>query len=291
MEQFFQQSRVIVTPHQKRMLHAAEYETFLLVENGRGRCQWNGQSSNFSTETVLLLRPQTEVEVLAEGKTSVQICEIKLLPQFLQTLSDESCDLLAALSVVPFECAAVSLTAQDATMLKRLAGLMEQEQTSPHGFAAELCKKNLIGLFVVLLLRACRKEEQKNALVGRRKLMVDDVFAYINEHLPEPLHLKDLAAHFYVSQEHLAREFHRQTGQTVHQYIVKVRLAKCKELLCDGLPLTAIWAKCGFSSYTTMIRSFKQQFGISPTQYYKQCCQKAREHAGAVLEHTQRQTQ
>lgn len=283
---WFEQSEIIVKSHQHRILHAAEYETFLLIQNGRGRCKWSQGDVVFSTETVLLLHPQTEIEIMAESKTPVKIWELKILPQRLELLSDEQCNLLAGLSVVPFECAAVQLTAQNATMLKRLAGLMQHEEHAD-AFAGEICQKNLTSLFVILLLRFCQREEEKTALVGRRKLMVDEVFAYINEHISEPLSLKDLAAHFYVSSEHLAREFHRQTEQTVHQYIVKVRLARCKELLCEGLPLTAIWARCGFSSYSTMIRSFKQEFGVSPAKYYKECCQKAREHAAILAEYTE----
>lgn len=261
---------------ESRTLYAGEEEAVVLVQQGKGNCNWTGHEQTFCAETVLLLRPQTQMTVTAKAKT--QLWKLKLSRQLLEYLSDEECNLAGGFSVVPFCCAAVQLPAQDATMLKRLAALLWQEQHTPNQFAASISEKSLLALFVVLLLRACRKEEKTNALVNRRRLIVDEVFAYIGHHITQPLTLEYLSAQFYVSPEHLSREFKRQTGQTVHRYIVKIRLARCKELLCDGLPLTAIWQQCGFSSYTSMIRSFQKEFGITPAAYYKQCCQLARNY-------------
>ena len=144
------------------------------------------------------------------------------------------------------------------------------------------------GLLVAGVLRCCVNEERKTALVGRKRLVVDEVFAYINAHLAEPLQLKDLAAHFYVSPEHLARQFKQRTGQTLHQYIIKARLSRCRELLCNGVPLSAIWMQCGFSGYSAMLRSFKQEFGVTPAEYYRQCCQRAREYPEEALPETKK---
>ena len=104
---------------------------------------------------------------------------------------------------------------------------------------------------------------------------VEEVFSFIGSHLEEPMPLEFLAARFYVSPEHLARQFKKQTGQTLHQYILRARLARCRALLCDGVPLAAIWPQCGFSGYRAMLRAFKRHFGVSPTEYYRQCRQRA----------------
>jgi len=77
---------------------------------------------------------------------------------------------------------------------------------------------------VVLALRACIHAEFHTASVSRHYLMLDEVFLFIQAHLTEELTLERLEKEFFVSREHIAREFKRQTGQTVHRYIVKARL-------------------------------------------------------------------
>ena len=59
---------------------------------------------------------------------------------------------------------------------------------------------------------------------------------FIQAHLTEELTLERLEKEFFVSREHIAREFKRQTGQTVHRYIVKARLDRCCTLIEQGLP-------------------------------------------------------
>ena len=73
---------------------------------------------------------------------------------------------------------------------------------------------------VVLALRACIHAEFHTASVSRHHLMLDEVFLFIQAHLTEELTLERLEKEFFVSREHIAREFKRQTGQTVHRYIV-----------------------------------------------------------------------
>ncbi len=67
------------------------------------------------------------------------------------------------------------------------------------------------------------------ASVSRHHLMLDEVFLFIQAHLTEELTLERLEKEFFVSREHIAREFKRQTGQTVHRYIVKARLDRANQ--------------------------------------------------------------
>ena len=63
---------------------------------------------------------------------------------------------------------------------------------------------------------------------------MDDIFRYIREHLTEDLSLETLEEQFYVSRYHLCREFKKMSGQTIHSYIVKMRLNLCKKHIGDG---------------------------------------------------------
>ena len=99
--------------------------------------------------------------------------------------------------------------------------MLPQERTQ---FGAAVFEHGILQMFVVLALRACIHAEFHTASVSRCHLMLDEVFLFIQAHLTEELTLERLEKEFFVSREHIAREFKRQTGQTVHRYIVKARL-------------------------------------------------------------------
>ena len=104
-------------------------------------------------------------------------------------------------------------------------------------FGAAVFEHGILQMFVVLALRACIHAEFHTASVSRHHLMLDEVFLFIQAHLTEELTLERLEKEFFVSREHIAREFKRQTGQTVHRYIVKARLDRCTATCREGTTL------------------------------------------------------
>ena len=114
------------------------------------------------------------------------------------------------------------------------------------------------------------------SVVSRHHLMLDEVFLFIQAHLTEELTLERLEKEFFVSREHIAREFKRQTGQTVHRYIVKARLDRCCTLIEQGLPITEVYKTSGFGGYNHFFRAFKKEYGMTPKEYFHTTRQDAR---------------
>ena len=104
----------------------------------------------------------------------------------------------------------------------------------------------------------------------RSRLALDDIFIFIKYHLYEEISLERLEKEFFISKYHISREFKRQTGITVHQYIVKAKLDLCKRLLEKGYPMTEIYKICGLGNYNNLFRAFKREFGITPGEYVRQ---------------------
>ena len=62
----------------------------------------------------------------------------------------------------------------------------------------------------------------------------------------------------------------RETGRTPHEYLSAVRLRHAKELLTEtALSVEEIGFRCGFSSSTAFIRSFRQATSITPASFRK----------------------
>ncbi len=97
---------------------------------------------------------------------------------------------------------------------------------------------------------------------------------YIGEHLCEPISLDDVAAHIGFAKSTCCREFKRQLGCTLTEYVLNARLLEASRLLLSSdASVATVAASCGFSSSSYFITKFRERIGTSPAAYRK-------EHAG-----------
>jgi AraC family transcriptional regulator len=84
--------------------------------------------------------------------------------------------------------------------------------------------------------------------------------------LGEPLALDDVAAAVHCSVFHLARVFRRETGLSIHQYRLRLRLRAGLERLVSGASdLSALAHELGFSSHSHFSDAFRAAFGLAPS--------------------------
>lgn len=98
---------------------------------------------------------------------------------------------------------------------------------------------------------------------------VNEMISYINKHLTEPFTLEQMASHFYINKDYMARIFKEHTHTSIGHYISVRRASMAQQLLESGLTVTQVQEKMGFSSYAYFFRFFKKMTGISPSQYRK----------------------
>src|SRR6185295_15014747 len=71
---------------------------------------------------------------------------------------------------------------------------------------------------------------------------------FIQAHIDQPIHLKQLAASVALSPFHFHRQFKKAMGMTPHQYIVQLQIDRAKKLLSNSdMPLAAVAAQVGFA--------------------------------------------
>jgi AraC family transcriptional regulator len=92
--------------------------------------------------------------------------------------------------------------------------------------------------------------------------------AYIQAHLEQALSLTTLATLVQLSPDHFACLFKRVTGQTPHQYIVRCRIARAKQLLAEtDLPLSTISLQVGCTDQSYFTALFRKQVAMTPKAY------------------------
>jgi AraC family transcriptional regulator len=120
-----------------------------------------------------------------------------------------------------------------------------------------------------LLRRYCSHPQQiKDYTGGLSKYKLRQTINYINEHLDQNLTLAEIAAAVGMSPNYFASLFKQSTGLTPHQYVMKCRIDKAKQLLHhQELTLVEICQEVGFTSQSHFTRVFRQQAKTTPKAY------------------------
>jgi AraC-like DNA-binding protein len=93
------------------------------------------------------------------------------------------------------------------------------------------------------------------------------IIRYINEYITEPITLTDVSDYIGLTKEHTAHIFKRETGMTVTEYVNRRKMLIAKDMICSTLyPLQDIAERLGYEGYSYFSRTFKKEFGISPSK-------------------------
>ena len=93
---------------------------------------------------------------------------------------------------------------------------------------------------------------------------------YIQRNYAQRLTLEAVGAQVQLHPNYLCSLFKEHTGQTVVEYITKIRVDAAAELLCSSdLPLNKIAEQCGFRSDCLLYKYFQAAVGMTPGAYRK----------------------
>ena len=131
----------------------------------------------------------------------------------------------------------------------------------------EIVLGNTIQLLVYL--RRAIQDRSAAPMTAEKPELLNQVLAYVEEHLAEKITLAEIAKLFWVSQSTITQTFRNKLGVSFYRCVTQRRLIAAKNLINDGLPMETVGQKVGFSDYSSFYRAFKQEFGISPRQFRK----------------------
>ncbi|MCM3629562.1 response regulator [Paenibacillus glycanilyticus] len=146
-----------------------------------------------------------------------------------------------------------------------------------------LDKKKLVGAVEL----AFRKEEELNRIERMERLVdtklletseqetqygapVKEAIQYVDEHLDEPVTMRDVADYLHMNASYFSVLFKEQTGLTFSDYLTRRRVQRAKELLTSTrLSINEIAEKAGYQTAKYFVKVFRSHEGVSPGQYRK----------------------
>ena len=161
-----------------------------------------------------------------------------------------------------------NLVRADSALQERLKDLLpEIEQTLQNKhFGDPVLRDALFTQFMIYINRIfLRTSSSPDKKAYSSDTQVEQLLKYINRNLSENLSIDQLAERFFFSKYHMMRKFKEETGYTIHNYITSKRLLFARSLISQGTPVLKASQQSGFRDYTTFIRSYKKQFGTTPS--------------------------
>ena len=208
----------------------------IIPANTTQYAEWNGESGAITLAIDPVTFAQTIYEVVDPDK-------IELLPQF----------------ATPDPLIYQIGVALKSTLIK-------------HGTSSRLYAETLINTLILHLLEhytvPCGSFKYVPGKLPRYKLQ--QVINYINAYLDRDLGLKELASLVQMSPSYFSQLFKETTGTTPHQYVIRCRIERAKELLKQGkLSIDEIAIRVGFVDRSHLHRHFKRLVGVTPKTYKK----------------------
>jgi AraC family transcriptional regulator len=105
---------------------------------------------------------------------------------------------------------------------------------------------------------------------------IEDVMLYIRTHIHEPLNREVLAEIAGFSVPHFHRVFTAQVGESAVSYVRRLRMERAGHKLRMGaVDITEVARAAGYESHAAFSKAFKQQFGLSPSEFRQLGCSAA----------------
>lgn len=167
-----------------------------------------------------------------------------------------------------FTCRLVPISKESLPFLTQLFSMLKQQENSS-GYGAAEWKRACIQQILILIERSFLKDTAEALTeIPDSNPVMNTILNYIGIHLTENLSADTLSEKFSLNKFYFLREFKKYVGTTPYHYILKKRLILAEDYLLKGNSVKDTYLRCGFSDYSNFFRSFKNEYGKTPKQFY-----------------------
>ncbi len=107
--------------------------------------------------------------------------------------------------------------------------------------------------------------------VNKTPSLIEQINAFIHGHYSESITRTEVAEHFFLTPEYLAKLYKKKTGVSIKSYINQCRIDKAKvKLRNESTPISDIAESVGYDNFSYFSTLFKKATGLSPKDYRSQ---------------------
>lgn len=112
-----------------------------------------------------------------------------------------------------------------------------------------------------------RQFSERLAMTVDAGSQLEELTAWMHDHLADDLSLGRLAERCHISPRQLARRFAATVGLSPAAYVERLRIDEASQLLLAGGSIERVAAAVGFRSADVFRRAFERRLGVSPQQF------------------------
>ena len=106
------------------------------------------------------------------------------------------------------------------------------------------------------------QEKQDNQYIRKVKNYIK--YSYMND-----IRVEEIAKAVSLDRYYLSRIFKKETGKTIQEYLINVRMNHACTFLSEGRSVSESAALCGYFDLSNFSKMFKRIYGVSPTEFQK----------------------
>lgn len=111
----------------------------------------------------------------------------------------------------------------------------------------------------VRILQYNKKDEPQNKLIQQ-------VVAFVENHIYDDISLKDAAETIYVNPSYLSRLFSREMGMAFSHYVMERKMLLAKALLQNGEKISVVSHKLAYKDVSYFTKVFRRYWKITPRE-------------------------
>lgn len=150
------------------------------------------------------------------------------------------------------------------SLLLRFQALLDDPSLDTPGYAETLAELLAFELARTSPLQQSAPTNQSGLTPNQVRLVTE----YVHNHMYEKISISELAALVDLTRFHFIRAFKQSAGVPPHQFIIRRRVDRAKEMLAEqSASIAEIAARTGFGSAVQMTRAFRRVVGTTPSAF------------------------
>lgn len=249
--------------------HYHDFNKIIIFLSGKVTYLIEGKAYNLKPWDILLVNSHDIHKPVIDSSETYERIVIWVNSEFIRNHNYENCDLMTCFRLADKKSFnLVRLEENLQNNLKSILNSLEKSMSSKE-FASKLLSNTLFMELIIYINRIIVGNKYKTSeTMLKYDNQIIAIIKYINDNLSSPsLSIKEISDKFYISRYNLMHKFKKQTGYTVHNYIIQKKLIAVKKLIQKGVPAVQASENIGFSDYSAFLRAFKKLFNASPRQF------------------------
>ena len=245
------------------------FRELLYVDSGSVTIESQGYNGVLKENHLLIHKPNEEHTLS---------CNLENAPNVIIIGFNCDCDILDTLSSRPYKLISNQITLLT-TIIKEsrnvypppydLPDVSKIKKKSEYPFGADQLIKNALEMLLIDVIREFNRLDKK-AVTKKESYYISQVQQYITNNFAESHNLDNLSFLFNTNKTYLCSEFKAVYGDSIVNYIHKLRIKEAKRLMRTGnYNLTQISEEIGYSSISYFCKVFKKHENKAPSEYIK----------------------